>query len=170
MKPQSTPSIRALAVHDHEAIHEILVSRPVIEGTMRVPHAAVRETVERLAARDGVYHLVADLDGNVAGVLELITWPTEPRHRHVGEINLVAVHPGCTRRGVGRALLESAIDLADEWLDLRRLSLVVFADNSVAIDLYRGHGFITEGTMAQYGFRRGTYVDAILMARLRPTT
>ena len=92
-RPEFTLSIRALAEQDHHAIHEILISRSVIEGTMRLPHAAARETAERLAPRSGTIHLVADIDGCPVGVLELVTWPDEPRHRHVGEVNLVAVHP-----------------------------------------------------------------------------
>jgi hypothetical protein len=85
--------VRALTDRDHEEIHEILTSQPVIEGTMCVPHAPIGETVARLAPRVGTLHLVAERDGRVAGVLELVTAPTEPRHWHAGEINLLAVHP-----------------------------------------------------------------------------
>jgi putative acetyltransferase len=164
---ESTLIVRALTDRDHEAIHEILTSQPVVEGTMRVPHAPIGETVARLAPGVGTLHLVAELEGRVAGVLELVTTPTEPRHRHAGEINLIAVHPDCTGRGVGRALMQAALDLADDWLDLRRLSLVVFADNPVALELYRRLGFVVEGTLTAYGYKRGRYVDAQLMARLR---
>ncbi|MDO9175370.1 MAG: GNAT family N-acetyltransferase, partial [Actinomycetota bacterium] len=139
----------------------------VIDGTMRLPHAAERETVDRLGPRSGRLHLVADIDGRPVGVLELLTWPDEPRHRHVGEVNLVAVHPDWVGRGAGRALMEAAIELADDWLNIRRLSLVVFVDNLVAVELYRRLGFVVEGTMAGYGFTRGRYVDAHAMARLR---
>lgn len=159
-------TIRALAERDHQAIHEILTRRTVIEGTLRVPHAAARETGERLSPRSGTIHLVADIDGSAVGVLELVTWPDQPRHRHVGEVNLVAVHPDWTGRGAGRALMEAAIELADDWLDLRRLSLVVFVDNVVALEMYRRLGFVIEGTMVGYGFKRGTYIDAHVMARL----
>ena len=103
-------------------------------------------------------------------MLELVTWPDEPRHRHVGEVNLVAVHPGWTGRGAGRALMEAAVELADDWLNLRRLSLVVFVDNTVAIEMYRSLGFVVEGTMAEYGFKRGKYIDAHVMARLNDET
>lgn len=169
-QPAPTVSIRALAEQDHQAIHDILTARTVIEGTMRLPHAGVRETAERLAPRSGTIHLVADIDGCAVGVLELITWPDEPRHRHVGEVNLVAVHPDWSGRGAGRALMEAAIELADDWLDLRRLSLVVFADNPVAYELYRRLGFVVEGTMVGYGFKRGSDVDALVMARLKNGT
>ena len=168
-RPEFALSIRALAEQDHHAIHEILISRSVIEGTMRLPHAPARETAERLAPRSGTVHLVADIDGCPVGVLELVTWPDEPRHRHVGEVNLVAVHPDWAGRGAGRALMEAAIELADDWLNLRRLSLIVFVDNSVALEMYRRLGFVVEGTMVEYGFKRGKYIDAHVMARLNGT-
>ena len=159
--------VRALTDQDDQAIHEILTSEAVVEGTMRVPHAPLAQTVDRLVPRVGTYHLVADLDGRAVGLLELVTTPTEPRHRHVGEVNLVAVHPNWSGRGIGRALMEEALDLADNWLDLRRLSLTVFVDNPVAVELYRRLGFVVEGTLSSYGFKRGHYIDAHVMARLR---
>jgi putative acetyltransferase len=153
--------------HDHPAIHEILTSRSVIEGTMRVPHAALQSTAERLAPRLGTHHLVADFDGRAVGLAELITYPGEPRHRHAGELNLVATHPDWARRGVGRMLMNAVIELADDWLDLRRLGLIVFVDNTHAIELYRRLGFVIEGTLRGYAFKRGALVDAHVMARLR---
>jgi putative acetyltransferase len=63
--------------------------------------------------------------------------------------------------------MEAAIDQADHWLDIRRLSLVVFADKPVAIELHRRLGFVVEGKLTAYGYKRGRYVDAQLMARLR---
>jgi putative acetyltransferase len=164
---KATLVVRSLRDLDHTAVHDILSSQTVIEGTMRVPHAAQHETVARLSPRAGTHHLVADCGGHVIGLLELVTSPLEPRHRHVGEINLVAVHPDWTGRGVGRALVEAALDLTDNWHNLRRLSLVVFADNTHAIELYQHVGFVVEGTMTDYGFKRGRYVDAHLMASLR---
>jgi putative acetyltransferase len=66
----------------------------------------------------------------------------------------------------GERSREAAIELADHWLNLRRLSLVVFVDNSIACEMYRRLGFVVEGTMVGYGFRKGKYLDAHLMARL----
>ena len=62
--------------------------------------------------------------------------------------------------------MEAAVELADDWLNLRRLSLVVFVDNSVALEMYRRLGFVVEGTMVEYGFKKGKYLDAHVMARL----
>ena len=162
-----SPIVRAITERDHSAVHEILTSPEVIDGTMRVPHAAVHETVARMTPRAGTYHVVAEIDGQVAGVAELITYPGEPRHRHVGEVNLIATHPRWGGKGVGRALMTSVIDLADDWLNIARLGLVVFVDNTRAIELYTRFGFVIEGTMRAYGFKRGCFVDAHVMGRVR---
>jgi len=80
---------------------------------------------------------------------------------------MVCTHPDYGGRGVGRALTEAVIDLADNWLNLRRLGLIVFADNPRAIGLYESLGFQHEGVMREFGFKRGEYLDAVVMGRLR---
>ncbi len=53
-------------------------------------------------------------------------------------------------------MLEAAITLAENWLQLTRLELTVFADNEAALALYRKFGFELEGSHRQYAFRNGT--------------
>ncbi len=69
-------------------------------------------------------------------------------------------------KGVGTALMQAAIDLADKWLNLTRLELDVYTDNEPAIKLYTKFGFTIEGTNVNYAFRDGQFVDVYLMARL----
>jgi RimJ/RimL family protein N-acetyltransferase len=45
--------------------------------------------------------------------------------------------------------------------------LEVYTDNEPAIQLYKKFGFTIEGTLAQFAFRDGQYVDSYTMARLR---
>jgi putative acetyltransferase len=65
--------------------------------------------------------------------------------------------------------MAAAVDLADNWLNLTRLELEVYADNEAGIHLYERFGFVVEGTMRQHAFRDGVYVDSIMMGRLRPS-
>jgi L-phenylalanine/L-methionine N-acetyltransferase len=74
---------------------------------------------------------------------------------------------GAERKGIGTALMQAAVDLADKWLNLTRVELEVYTDNAPAIQLYKKFGFTCEGTLAQFAFRNGQYVDSYLMARLR---
>jgi L-phenylalanine/L-methionine N-acetyltransferase len=100
-------------------------------------------------------------------MLGVTTYPNRPRRRHVGQIG-ISVHDEWQGRGVGAALMRACIDLADNWLNLTRLELEVYADNEPAIRLYERFGFEHEGTLRQYAFRDGHFVDSYAMARLRP--
>ncbi|MBF4242980.1 GNAT family N-acetyltransferase, partial [Vibrio anguillarum] len=68
--------------------------------------------------------------------------------------------------GVGSALLKTVIDLADNWLNLKRIELTVYVDNERAINLYKKFGFEIEGESKAYAFRNGSYVDVYHMARV----
>jgi putative acetyltransferase len=98
----------------------------------------------------------------------LHTFPNKARRRHAGAIGLI-VHDESQGKGIGSALMHAGVDLADKWLNLTRLELEVYTDNAPAIHLYERFGFEREGTLRQYAFRDGNYVDAYLMARLRPS-
>lgn len=115
---------------------------------------------------EGLHSLVACVDGEVIGQLGLHTFPSRPRRRHVGQIGM-AVRDDWQGKGVGTALLQAAIDLADKWLNLSRLELEVYTDNEPAVKLYQKFGFKIEGTAVQHAFRAGQFVDSYLMARLR---
>lgn len=63
-----------------------------------------------------------------------------PRLRHSADIGIM-VHKDYQNMGVGSALMERLLDLADNWLMLVRVELTVFADNERAIHLYEKFGF-----------------------------
>jgi putative acetyltransferase len=79
----------------------------------------------------------------------------------------MAVRDDWQGQGVGTALMQAAIDLADKWLNLTRLELEVFVDNAPAIRLYEKFGFTIEGTLVDFAFREGQFADVYIMARLR---
>jgi L-phenylalanine/L-methionine N-acetyltransferase len=131
-----------------------------------MPYQTLAETQERLLkAQDGAYRLVAEFDDLVvaAGALHLVG---TARRRHVGQIGMM-VHDEFQGRGVGTALLDGLLDLADNWLNLHRVELDVYVDNVAGIHLYKSRGFVIEGTRADYAFRDGRYVNAHVMGRVR---
>ena len=77
------------------------------------------------------------------------------------------VHRDFQNQGIGRAMLEKVLDLADNWLMLVRLELTVFADNERAVHLYESLGFEREGIRRKAAVRNGVYMDEIAMARIR---
>ena len=152
---------------DYEAIHGIYVQPKVVWGTLQLPFRSAEVRRQQLAQpQDGQFTLVASVEGEVVGHLNLRTSPHSPRRKHAGSIGM-GVHDEWQGKGVGTALVEALIDLADRWLNLTRLELSVWTDNEPAIRLYRKFGFETEGTLRGYGFRDGRFVDVHYMARVK---
>jgi len=160
-------NVRHAEPDDAEAIHRILSGPRATAGTLQMPLQSVEGIRTRFFSetREGLYHLVAYVDEEVVGHLGLETF-TRPRRRHVGEIGM-AVRDDWQGKGVGTALMEAALDLADNWLNLTRIELSVYTDNAAGIALYKKFGFEIEGTHRRYAFRNGEYVDAYSMARIR---
>jgi putative acetyltransferase len=86
------------------------------------------------------------------------------RVRHSASIGIM-VHADYQGKGIGTALFNKVIDLADNWLMLVRLELSVFVENDRAVKLYQALGFQIEGTRKYAAVRNGKYADEYLMAR-----
>ena len=159
--------IRRVEARDAEALHVMYSSPKTMAGTLQLPFPSVDLWRKRLAdwpADD--YMLVAEVRGDVVGNAGLHSMGRSARRRHAGYIGM-AVRDDWQGKGVGTALMAAIVDLADNWMGYRRLELTVYVDNAAALALYRKFGFETEGTLREYSYRDGHYVDAYTMARLR---
>jgi RimJ/RimL family protein N-acetyltransferase len=107
--------------------------------------------------------LVALEDGVVAGYVHLKPASRFASSNHVLTVGGIAVDPARQGRGVGRRLIEAAIEEARRR-GARRLTLRVFSPNARARRLYEGSGFVVEGVLRGEFFLSGQYVDDILMA------
>lgn len=162
-----TITVRHIEPSDYEAVYKIFCGPKATRGTLQVPYPSAEAWRKKIAEPpEGLYSLVACVDGEVVGQCGLHTAPNRPRRRHVGEIGM-AVRDDWQGKGVGTAMMQALIDLADNWVNLSRLELEVFTDNEPAVKLYQKFGFTIEGTGSKYGFRDGQYVDVYFMARLR---
>ena len=160
-------SIRHAEPDDCEAIHRIFSGARVIEGTLQLPLPSAELWRKRLSEKpESLYALVACVEGEVVGDLSLKTHPTLWRRRHVGTIGM-AVRDDWQGKGIGTALMEAALDLADNWLNLIRVELTVYVDNAAGIALYEKFRFAIEGTHRLFAFCNGEYVDAHSMARIK---
>jgi RimJ/RimL family protein N-acetyltransferase len=121
--------------------------RRYLKAVRRYPHAAVF-----VAERN---------DGVLIGRLSLAR-DSHPASAHVADLGLM-VAKDARRQGVGKALLEAAVDWAG-GSGVRKLELHVFPWNEPAVQLYERFGFEREGYRKAHYRRAGEDVDAILMA------
>lgn len=162
-----TITIRRAEPSDAEAYQKIFVGAKVVWGTLQLPYPSVEMWRQRLSEpQEGAYKLAACADEEVVGQLTLNTFPNRPRRRHIGQIGM-AVRDDWQGRGVGAALMQAAVDMADNWLNLVRLELEVYVDNEPGLRLYQKFGFAIEGRHIGAAFRAGEFVDVFSMARLK---
>lgn len=159
-------TVRRATPDDAEAIQRIYDTPRAVWGTMQTPFMSAEMRRKRLVEiSDTAYPLVALADDEVIGQLTL-HYSSRPRMKHAGSLGM-AVRDDWQGRGAGTALMSACIDLADNWLNLHRLSLEVYVDNEPGIRLYKKFGFVTEGRLVDFAFRDGEYVDAYVMGRIR---
>ena len=95
-------------------------------------------------ARPGVTMLVAEDDGELLGFTGCGESRDADAGSEVGEINTFYVRAGRWRRGVGRALMDSALaDLAERGY--AEATVWSFAANDRANAFYERHGFTRDG-------------------------
>ncbi|MFG0771183.1 GNAT family N-acetyltransferase [Vibrio plantisponsor] len=160
-----TVEIRRAEPSDAKAIKQIYECKNAYSSTLQLPHPSLTLWEKRTTdVPDNVFVYVALVDGEIVGNLGFEVC-TSPRRRHVASLGM-GVKDDVQGRGVGSALLDTVIDLADNWLNLKRIELTVYSDNVRAINLYKKFGFAVEGESKAYAFRNGEYVSAYHMARV----
>lgn len=160
-------TIRPPRPEDAEDLYALRRMPGVIENTMGLPTNRVTQTEEFLAALDVDDHqfVAVTESGRVVGLAGLQLF-SNPRKRHMASLGIY-VHTDYQSMGVGTALIEALLDLADRWLMLVRVELDAYTDNERAIRLYERLGFVREGVLRAAAIRNGKYADLLMMSRLR---
>ncbi len=162
--------IRPVLSDDAEDIWELRRMSGVLENIMAIPSETLETNISRLENIEKSRHQMAAVvpldDGGEKCIGTAGLTVLSGRRRHVGEIGIM-VSADYHGMGVGRALMESLVDIADNWLGLVRLELTVFCDNARAVEMYKTLGFEIEGTMKKAAVKNGKYADMYMMGRIR---
>ena len=157
--------IKAFEPSDTDLIADILLQESCQRETYQIPfesRASIRDRLLKSTKND--YRLVADLEGvGIVGFISLSLFAG--RRNHAGSLALF-VHQLHQGKGVGSSLLQEAVQLAEKWLGLKRIELMVYTHNHRAIHLYRKFGFEVEGTCKSWALYDGNLSDAYIMGRV----
>jgi len=159
--------LRAHEKEDALAVAKLLMRPKVRYQTMVFgPYTSDAEARAFMEAPVNGLNIVAESDHDRQMIGHVVLFRGTKFKSHIGSIG-IAVHDEWHRRGVGNALLEAAVDTAERWLGLSRITLEVFVDNEPAIALYKKFGFEIEGTLRRHLAREGVPTDCYAMARLK---
>ncbi|MGH3003144.1 MAG: GNAT family N-acetyltransferase [Gaiellaceae bacterium] len=111
--------------------------------------------------------LTARLDGEVAGWAALGPVSRRACYRGVTE-NSIYVARSARGRGVGQALLEELVRLADE-AGIWTIQAGILAGNDASVALHERCGFRVVGVRERLARKRGAWRDVVLMERRSPS-
>lgn len=146
----------ALDIICRELIYLAFNQAPPLESTRQF----VRNNI-----RNNVPQFVALSDGKVIGWCDISPKSNRDTNKHVGVLG-IGVIPAFRGQGVGRPLMETAIDKGFKN-GLKRIELDVRENNVNAIALYKKLGFDIEGLKKGSSFVKGEYINDYIMARLK---
>lgn len=125
----------------------------------------VEQMLEDSLAHEGRLCLVAKIGEKIIGLIHVRS-DSSYRISHIGNL-FIAVLKDYWGYGIGRILLENALDWAEEMGVLTRLEMTVQVRNERAVHLYQTCGFEIEGIQKR-GARtdEGEWLDLYYMAKL----
>lgn len=166
-KPDSV-IIRPIRAEDIPAFHKTMTHPGVSRTTLQLPAYELLTYEERYSKGSPNGHrFVAEADGEVVGNIGMFI-SNNPRMAHSAGLGM-SVHPDYWGMGIGSMLMETVLDLADNWLNLKRVELDVNIDNPAAVRLYQNFGFEIEGTKRFHAFGDGRWADSYFMGRIKET-
>ncbi len=111
---------------------------------------------------------VIEADGELIGECTLHFFDDYSHACHLG----ISLRRDKWGQGYGQDAVRTLVDYAFRYLNFRKVSLEVLADDARAVGAYKKAGFTEEGCFRAHTWHNGTYADVLRMAVFRsdPTT
>ena len=106
-------------------------------------------------------HLVAELDGGVAGYAYAVMFRKRPAYRYTVK-HSIYVHPDHLHVGIGRRLLPTLIE-ACAAAGYRQMIGYIDGANAASLRLHESCGFRRVGLLPSVGFKFGRWSDSVMV-------
>ena len=158
-------AIRSFSKEDVKELNKIRRSEGVFETILSLKDETVDETYQYFTGERNHTFIAEDAEEKkVIGYIKLVI-DEERRRRHKANLS-VAIHNDYQGNGVGTLLFKEAIDLAENWLMLKKIELTVLESNVPGIELYKKFGFEIEGVSKADTVVDGKYEDVVFMGKI----
>ncbi|MEU8286232.1 GNAT family N-acetyltransferase [Micromonospora sp. NPDC048905] len=152
------PTVRPAGLSDVPALVDLRLANAEA-------HLSLAPDVYRLPQREAVAHhftavltkgaggdaiLVAELDGQVVGMVELLRLPEPPAHQILRPEPSAQIHTVVSGTARGRGVGSALVDAAGRWAaenGITSLSAGIHHRNDGAVRFYRRHGYAPSGTL-----------------------
>ncbi|MBO0430189.1 GNAT family N-acetyltransferase [Vagococcus fluvialis] len=158
-------NIRSFSTEDVKELNKIRRSEGVFETILSLKDETVNQTYHYFTG-ERIHTFIAENKSKhqIIGYIKLVI-DEEKRRRHKANIS-IAIHNDYQGNGVGTKLFNEAVDLAENWLMLRKLELTVLETNKDGIELYKKMGFKVEGISKEDTVVNGRYEDVVFMGMI----
>jgi phosphinothricin acetyltransferase len=160
-------SIRSAGVADIKAITGIYADA-VLHGTasfeIEPPNEAEMARRQQALVAGGYPYLVAELAGAIAGYAYAGPYRARPAYQWSLE-NSIYVAPQFHRQGIGSRLLDRLVAEAERGGFRQMIAVIGDSAQTASIALHAAAGFAHIGTLRSVGFKRGQWLDTVLMQR-----
>jgi len=156
--------LRGLRKSDVADLVDFMSGKNFFRGLTVLPYVSELEVQRLVEPVDNRHWIIAALDGHAIGYVYL-EWG-KGRWRNISSL-VIGVGDAHVGKGVGRQLVDAALWVGFQYLDLHKIELVVYLDNEGAVSLYESVGFVREGVKRRNAFRDGSHPDALVMSILQ---
>ena len=110
-------------------------------------------------------YLAAFIDKNLVGIAYLNKFRDKSGYRFAFE-NTIYVHNNYLKRGIGIKLLKQLIISSKKNKEIKKIVAVIGSVDSVgSIKVHKKLGFINCGRLKKIGFKKGMWIDSIIMQK-----